>query len=149
MTLREATIEDAAEIERMGIRFLGPEGPYHGRFRSSPAALRRLLELMLQPTAIALVLEPEAGRLVGMFGAFLFEHPITWQRVASELCWWVDPEARGASVKAGAMVDRAVEWARDAGAEWFEMIAPNERVSAYYERIGFERTDIHHVKVLV
>lgn len=149
MTLRYATRADVAEIERMGLRFLSIDGPYGGRFKTSPAALRRLLELMLQPTAFALVLEVAPGRLVGMFGAFLFEHPITGQRVASELCWWVDPEARGASIKAGTMVKCAVEWARENGAEWFEMIAPNERVSRFYERIGFERTDIHHIKVLI
>jgi RimJ/RimL family protein N-acetyltransferase len=148
MTLRDATSADAAEIERMGLRFLSDEGPYRGRFKTSPEALRRLLELMLRPTALALVLEAEPGRLVGMFGAFLFEHPITGQRVASELCWWVDPEARGASVKATSMVQVAVRWAQDAGAEWFEVIAPNERISAFYERIGFYKADTHHVKVL-
>lgn len=148
MTLRTATEADTVEIERMAARFLSDEGPYFGRFTATAGAVGRLLRAMLLPTGFSLVLEQAPGRLVGMFGAFVFLHPITGQLVGSELCWWVEPEVRGASRLAAEMPKQAIAWARLAGAEWFEMIAPNERLGVFYEKLGFERSDIHYVKVL-
>jgi GNAT superfamily N-acetyltransferase len=82
-----------------------------------------------------------------MFGAFLFAHPITGDIMASELCWWVDPVARGSRVSTD-LVKRAETWARENGAKWLEMIAPNDRVGWFYARQGYERTDIHFLKAL-
>lgn len=147
MMLRTATLEDTAEIERMAGRFLSVEGPYFGRFKASEGAVARLLASMLSPEGFSLVLEAAPGALVGMFGAFLFVHPLTGQTVGSELCWWVEPEARGVRL-AAEMPKRAIAWATAAGAEWFEMIAPNARLEVFYEKLGFDRTDVHYVKVL-
>lgn len=147
MKSRPATWNDAPAIRTMAARFLSEDGPYFGRFKASEGAIERLLDRMLKPDQFALVLENGNSAPVGMFGAFVFNHPITGQIVASELCWWVEPEARGSRVAAD-MPALAIEWARKAGAEWFEMIAPNERIAKFYEVIGFERTDIHYVKVL-
>jgi RimJ/RimL family protein N-acetyltransferase len=147
MTLRAATVADTSEIERMAARFLSVEGPYFGRFKASDGAIARLLAAMLEPAGFALVIEAAPGALVGMFGAFVFVHPITGQKVGSELCWWVEPEARGGHL-AAEMPKRALAWAKAAGAEWFEMIAPNERLAVFYEKLGFERSDVHYVKVL-
>jgi GNAT superfamily N-acetyltransferase len=148
MTVRGATAADLPAIERMAARFLGPDGPYAGRYGTiSPGAVGQLLEQFLLPGAFAVVLEDVGGAVVGMFGAFLMTHPILGQLIAAELCWWVDPEARGARA-AVVMLEQCETWARGAGARFLEIIAPNERVGVFYERRGFEKTDTHFLKVL-
>ena len=98
------------------------------------------------PTSAGFLAEQD-GQAIGMFGVFCFTHPITGEHGASELCWWVEPEARGSS--AGVRLLRAGEaWARNRRAAWLEMIAPSERVAEFYGRIGYKRTDIHCLKHL-
>jgi hypothetical protein len=118
------------------------DGPYAGRFTASPGALGGSSSCCCSRGRSRWCSRRSRGAWSGCSAAFLFEHPITGQLAASELCWWVDPEARGARARCDGRAGET--WARGAGARVFEMIAPNERVGAFYERLGFERTDIHY-----
>mgnify|MGYP001592233288 FL=1 len=132
----------------MAARFLSEEGPYGSRFRADTSRVAALVTLFMDSARrTAGFLAEIDGAVVGMFGVFCLTHPITGDEMASELCWWVEPEARGTS--AGLKLLKAAEaWAREQGASFLEMIAPSDRVAALYERLGFERTDIHYLKRL-
>lgn len=141
-----ATESHRAAVVRMAQRFLSPDGPYGTRFAVDAAKVSALAAQMMGPEHLAL-LAMQDDQPVGMFGMFLFDHPITGERIASELCWWMEPEARGGKA-AIQMLRTAEAWARDHGAEVIEMIAPDERVAAFYGKVGYERADIHYRKVL-
>jgi GNAT superfamily N-acetyltransferase len=146
--IRPACATDVDAVQRMAARFLSAEGPYADRFQADPERIAALVAYLTQATdgAAGFIAEQD-GQAVGMFGVFSLEHPITGQRVASELCWWMEPEARGSRV--GLELLRAAEgWAKDHGAVWMEMIAPSARVAQFYERLGYERTDVHYLKRL-
>lgn len=146
MTVREITEGDVVAVQHMAARFLSEDGPYGGRFTANPACIAELATRMIAPGALGLIAEDD-GRPVGMFGVFCFDHPITGQKAAAELCWWMEPEARGGRA-AVQMLRLSEAWARDEGAQVLEMIAPSERVGKFYERVGYERTDVHYLKRL-
>lgn len=148
MIVRRLRDEDVTAVQRMAARFLSPEGPYGDRFHADPERIAALVGLLMDADhARAGFIAEQNGTPVGMFGVFCLTHPITGDEMASELCWWVEPEMRGSSV--GLTLLRAAEsWAREQGAALLEMIAPSERVAALYERLGFERTDVHYLKRL-
>lgn len=146
--IRAALQTDVDALRRMSARFLSHEGPYGTRFTVDPAQIDVLATYMTRPGPDAAVFVAERdGAVVGMFGVFCLMHPIIGLRIASELCWWMDPEMRGSRLALG-LLRRAEVWAKEHGAVWLEMIAPSERVAAFYGRLGYERTDVHYLKTL-
>jgi GNAT superfamily N-acetyltransferase len=146
-TIRPVTSDDVPDVLRMARRFLSSDGPYHGRIAVNDASVCALATLLMDGGERLGLVAESGGQVVGMFGMFCFTHPITNERVAAELCWWIDPEARGSRL-ALQLLRTAETWARDAGAQVIEMIAPDERVAQLYDRIGYERTDVHYRKTL-
>jgi GNAT superfamily N-acetyltransferase len=146
--IRSACASDVDVVQRMAARFLSAEGPYGDRFRADPDRIAALVTHLTTATAAAAgFIAEQDGQAVGMFGVFSFVHPIIGDVIASELCWWIEPEARGSRI--GLELLRAAEdWAKARAAVWMEMIAPNERVGQFYERLGYARTDVHYLKRL-
>lgn len=85
-----------------------------------------------------LVVSERGGRVVGMLGYVIFPHFLSGELVAGEVFWWVEPEERGEGLK---LLRAAEERARSYGAKNFQMIAPNDRVGALYERLGYRRVE--------
>jgi GNAT superfamily N-acetyltransferase len=87
-------------------------------------------------------------RLVGMIGLAITEHLISGERVASELFWYVLPEARrGGGL--GLLYD-AESWARAQGAQRLHMIAVtgNLGVGEVYAHRGYRLREQTYEKVL-
>lgn len=148
VTIRPMTTDDDAAVQAMAARFLSNDGPYRNRFVTDPARLSALLARMATSGDDALALVAVDGdQPVGMFAMFWFEHPIVGLVVAAELCWWMEPETRGGRA-ALRMLRTGEGWARDIGADLIEIIAPTERVGQFYERLGYQRTDIHYMRAL-
>ncbi len=74
------------------------------------------------------------GTPTGMIAMLAYDHPFSGERIAFEVVWWVDPEARGDGLR---LLRAAEEWARDQGIKKMQMIAPNERVGVLYQRLGY------------
>lgn len=146
--VRLIEVGDVEAVQRMAARFLSADGPYGARFTIDPNRIAALVTYMTTPNSdgVTFIVERD-GVPVGMLGAFSLVHPILGIRVASELCWWMEPEVRGTRAALD-MLRAAERWARDIGAAYFEMIAPNERVAEFYDRLGYERTDVHYLKSL-
>lgn len=133
--IREATLEDVPRLVAMGRRFLA-ETPYGEVLTESVERLTRLAEgLIANDTGIVFVFEV-GDRPVGMLGAVVVEHPLSGQRMATELFWWVEPEYRrgGAGLL---LMERAEAWATAAGAEALQMVAPNAQVARVYAARGY------------
>ncbi len=78
----------------------------------------------------------QQNETVGMLAVSIATHPISNERIASEICWWVKPAAR--SSRAGfRLLHHAEEWAQQHGANRFQMIAPNEKVGDFYRQAGY------------
>lgn len=144
--IREATPDDVPAIVQMGLRFL-TSAPYGGLLRPKPEVMAAFaLRLIQSDEAVWLVAERQ-GALIGMLAMFLYAQPFSGQVIATELCWWVEPEARGPRT-AIRLLTQGEAWARAKGAELLQMIAPTDHVAAFYERTGFERIEVHYQRAL-
>jgi GNAT superfamily N-acetyltransferase len=72
--------------------------------------------------------------ITGMIAMLAYDHPFSGERMAFEVVWWVEPEARGDGVR---LLRAAEDWAMEQGIGKMQMVAPNERVGALYERLGY------------
>jgi len=87
------------------------------------------------------------GALVGMMALTTYTHPMNGDTIATEIVWWIQPEARGG--RSALQLFKAGEaWAREQGATTFQMIAPSDQVGAFYERLGFTKIEVHYQRSL-
>lgn len=142
---RAATVEDIPAIVMLALAF--SEAEYREFVVSTPEALAEVARLIIAGPMTAGCIHEQDGVIVGMIGMMASTNPFSGEIVASEVAWWMTPKARGGS---GAMrlLRWAEAWAREQGATRFQMIAPNDRVGAFYERLGFKRMEIHYQRRL-
>lgn len=98
------------------------------------------------PEKLALVLVGRAG-VVGALLASVMVSPIAPVRIATELAWWVDPEARGrASLK---MLPAYEAWAAEKGCQMIGIAGRGDpRLARVYKGRGFASHEDHYLKVL-
>ena len=143
--IRRATTEDLPAIVRMGLRFADAE--YRGFLPATASALSALAAAVLaNPDALLLVSE-QGGDVVGMLAATTYVQPMSGETIATEIAWWMEPQARG-SRAALRLLASAETWAKDKGATKFQMIAPTDHVGQFYERLGFTRIETHYQRSL-
>lgn len=144
MTVREATSDDLADVVRMGGKFLATTR-YGGLLAHNPDALEQMAQMLLEmPDGFLLVAE-EAGVAVGMIGCLVFTHPLSGERFASELAWWMEPDHRGAGVR---LLRAAERKASDLGVTKIQMIAPDARVAGFYLSRGYEYVEATYQRTL-
>jgi len=142
--IRLATVEDIPAIAAMGAHFIETE--YPGAIRFDADRLATLTRSLIDGAGVVFVVE-QAGALVGMMALTTYLHPMNGDTIATEIVWWMDPAARGG--RAALQLFAAGEaWARAQGATTFQMIAPSEKVGAFYERLGFHKIEVHYQRSL-
>lgn len=141
-SVRRARPDDLARIVHMGLTFLG--SVYAGSLPDppDPDAMARTAAGMLDADDKALFVLEVNGAVRGMLGMFLFVHPFTGARTATELFWWVDPAHRGAGLR---LLKAGQQWAREVGAGSLLMIAPGDDVARFYERLGYLKVETTYV----
>lgn len=144
MKLRPALYGDISRLVGMGVRFIS-SSTYAEFIEINVQAMADTLRMLID-TGVVLVLEFEGGIIGGMIGIALFDHPISGQKFASELFWWVEPEVRGGGVR---LLHAAERWARDHGAVALHMIAPTPDVEKIYDALGYRRVEVTYQKDLV
>lgn len=142
--IREATLDDIGQIAVLGERFI-QESHYHRLIGINPDALRSVAETLIAEDHGLLLVDEFYGELAGMIGMLATIHPTSWEPVASELFWYVPPEARGGGLK---LLFAGERWARESGCKRCIMVSPNERVGTLYERLGYEFLETQYVKAL-
>ena len=142
--IRAATPDDIDQIAVLGERFI-TESHYGRLIGLNPKALRSVAEMLIREDHGLLLVDEFYGELAGMIGMIATIHPTSWEPVASELFWYVPPEVRGGGIK---LLFAAERWARENGMKRCIMIAPNERVSSLYIRLGYDELETQFIKQL-
>lgn len=141
-TIRRATLDDVDGIVEMSELFYGTTS-YAGFADFDPESVERLT-LMLIQTGVMLVAEGEDGELVGMAGLVVVPFMFNSDHLtASEVVWWVRPDARAAGI--GRALMEAIEPAcRDAGCSAIQMVLLQSSppiAESIYRRFGYEPTE--------
>lgn len=131
MSIRLATVADLDALVAMSAHFIAAIYPTDMPF--NPAQVRTLAAQLIGSPDSAIYLAEKAGLVVGMLALTAYAHPMSGERIATEVCWWVEPAHRGVGVR---LFDAAQTWAREQGAVVFQMIAPSPEVARFYERMG-------------
>ena len=141
--LKIATIEDLPLVSRMAQSFI-ESSPYNRHFDMGmvDGVLTQLSTSEDSRKGIVL-LYGEVGMLAGMSSPFIYGP----HYMATELGWWVEPDAR----KSGAgkeLIKAFEEWARRVGCTLITMISLDDTVSQYYEKNGYVLTERAYMKEL-
>lgn len=144
MSIRTALSSDLDRISELGSQSL-KDGPYKGIIEDRPEHARNFAGFILENGKI-LVAE-EDGLVIGLIGFILANHHFSGQRYAAELMWYCLPDHRkgGAAMK---LLWEAEKAAKDMGAKTMVFTAPNEDVSAIYQRFGYRKLEVAYSKVL-
>lgn len=130
LMIREALESDIPRMVEMGRRFR-EESSYNEHLTDNPAKMAALGKILIEKNS--LLVSERAGEIVGMLGFVIHSHFISGDVMAMEVFWWVEPDHRGEGVK---LLHEMKNRARAAGAKFYQMIAPNEKVAEFYKAIG-------------
>jgi RimJ/RimL family protein N-acetyltransferase len=145
-TIREATEADLPSLLEMFEAFR--QTPTYARYVShAPAVAEAFLRMLIVSPDATIFVRQWDGDIVGMLGVMAYAHPMSGERMASELFWWLDPEYRGAG---GWMLRRAEKWATAHGATRLQMVSPveNVRVQETYDALGYQPFEVSYYKEL-
>lgn len=95
---------------------------------------------LTNPNGVTIVIDNDG--LQGMLAAIATNHPFIPVVTTTDLCWWVEPEARGN--RQGIELIKAYEyWAIEKKKARLVTLASmnNERVDRIYERLGYTKTE--------
>jgi RimJ/RimL family protein N-acetyltransferase len=148
-SIRRATEADAPAIARMGMAFIGHSGRWQ-RFAPTPEELEeRARAIVAAPDCAVFVADRDGAPCAMLIGAIVGTWFAPTTLVASELAWWVEPEARGTPI-AVRLVRAYEEWARENGASMAAMSSldacEGERVGTMLARLGYDRAETFHLK---
>lgn len=140
MDIRIATIDDLDLVVNMFCRF-GENSPYKNYVGKEQITnvMKNILEADNNEKII--LLHGEVGMIIGIATPFLYGPHI----VATELAWWVNPEARNSSV--GKELLNAFEfWAKRVGCTLITMISLDDQLGNYYEKRGYSLFERAYMK---
>ena len=145
--IRRALFADVARIVEMGKRFVS-ETEYQALVPINHDCMTSWVTQLVSGfvgSESAVFLSVHDETIVGMLGIFVYPSPLTGQKEAVEVFWWVEPEHRGGGLR---LMKHAEQWAREGGALTLRMIAPNQQVERMYERLGFRRVESSYERAI-
>jgi GNAT superfamily N-acetyltransferase len=140
--IRVAVVADVPRLVEMGERFHAAS-PYRKHMVVDQGRMSALATQLVKAGGVLAV--EHDGKLVGMLGFLMFDHPMSGIRTAGELFWWIEPEHRG---EGGRLLQAAEDLAREQGAKNILMIAPDERVGVLYRRRNYQFVESAYQKAL-
>ena len=141
--IREATERDIPVLVEMGREFFKLTGlPIE---YSGDSVAKMIGNLIDGESAVVFVDEEVKSAIAGLVYPFYFNTDIL---SGNEMFWWVSPEKRGTGIK---LMDKLEEWARDKGADLFQMTClheGHEKIGSYYQRRGYKPTEHNFMRSL-
>jgi GNAT superfamily N-acetyltransferase len=125
--LRPAVARDRATVVMLGLQFHA-ESPYSRLLAVDAERLGAQFDIALE-LGIVVVAErdnvpgPAGPELVGFIGLAALDHPLSGERFAEEIGWWVAPEYRSGTL-GPRLLRWAEDWARQHGCAFLKMSAP-------------------------
>ena len=144
--IRWATEGDIPVLVSMAKSFI--EEHYSDTLTFNATHTREMLKRLIEsPSGFLLVSDRDGIGVVGTIGVIVYDHPFTGQALCSEMFWWVEKPFRG---KADGMrlLRHAEKWVKTNRIPWMHMVAPNDRVKAFYKRLGYSELETHFHKAL-
>jgi GNAT superfamily N-acetyltransferase len=129
--IRIASLDDIPRMVEMGERFRS-ETSYRDHIAQNAEQMAKLGRDLIAKGEI--LISEHDGRITGMLGYLLYDHFISGERIAGEVFWWVEPEARGDGLR---LMREAEKRAKAAGAKQFQFIAPTPQLERIYPRLGY------------
>lgn len=132
--IRKATMDDMPRLIQMGRHFIGQTG-YQRHIAANDIQMQVLAHHLMTNENTTIFAFERDGELIGMLGCMIFDHPVSGEKIASEVFWWVEPESRGVGFD---LLRQFEKWAKAKGAAKMQMGAPaGTTVGKFYERLGF------------
>jgi len=141
--IRPATYVYVARIVEMGEKLIIDFYPLAMTFDGP--SLEKLTKRLIDGAGAVFVVDIEI--VVGVIALVLVTQPMSGETIATELVWWVDPNARGGRA-ALELLAAAETWAKLNGATRLQMIAPSDKVCRFYEKLGFDRVEVAYMRTL-
>ncbi len=142
--IRHALSADRPHMVRMGEEFLRVSG-LPMTFDAGWAA-HSLAVHMSDQERLSLVLDLPAG-VSGMLCAGCVMSPLVPKKVATELVFWIDADARGPWAQK--MIAAYEDWAKRQGCQFVSLAAIGERgADILYRRCGYVAAERHYMKEL-
>ncbi len=143
--IRRATSDDLPRIVEMGSHFI-QASRYREIIVESPHNMEQTVQWLLASEDNTIFVAAIDGRVQGMLGLATSNHPLSGQRVAYEMFWWVEPAHRG---RVGfRLLSAAEHWARASGCHDLHVVAPTPDVERLYDRLGYTRVEVSYAKRL-
>lgn len=138
--IRIATTEDEELILRHILKFVATT-PYKDYVDEE--ALKNVINIFLNSPDKIILCHGEVGMLVGMAVPMIIGKGF----IATELAWWVEPEARKNGI--GLELIQAFEfWSKKIGCSLVSMSALDDQLGKFYEKNGYALQERAYVKVL-
>lgn len=128
--IRLAKEFDIPRLVQMGQRFR-EETTYGQHINDNPEQMAKTAKQLIAMNT--LLVSERQGKIVAMLGYIVYPHFLSGETVAGEVFWW--SEVLGEGIK---LLKEAEKLAKKAGAKRMQMIAPNEKVGSFYERMGYQ-----------
>lgn len=138
-----ATMEDWQDVKDMVMKFVSKTD--YAKMAEEHVLNDLVTRYLENPSnAQVCIIEPSKGFLAGMVTPF----PFSTDFLATELAWWVEPEARQEGL--GTKLLEAFEyWAREkAGCRLISMSSLDDKVGEMYEKQGYKLYERAYMKVL-
>ena len=142
--IRQATQEDMPRIIDMAVRF-NAETSYRNFIDVTPERVAQSFETITKDPNSVILVSGSDGAVTGMIVMMICPHPFSGERISYEVVWWVDPESRGDGVK---LLRAAEKFSKDSGVKKMHMIAPNDKVGHFYERLGYTQVEVAYQRSL-
>lgn len=136
--IRRADMGDTLAITAMAKRFA--DAAATGLPFSAAYAEARARSVIADPMGVVILWDD--GHPRGVLAGVIRQHLLFPVAVASELLWWIEPDARGHAARP--MLRAFEAWAEAHGADRVEMACFDDRAGALYARAGYEQSSERH-----
>jgi len=135
-------MDDLEQILEMSMKFVAMTGYAD---LSNEDDIKMLIQAIIEaPRNEKIIIIDDFGFIAGQATRFPFGQDL----IASEIAWWIDPEARGEN-KGARLMEAFEYWAKNiAGCKLISMTSLNNTVEKIYRKKGYKLYERAYMKVL-